>query len=133
MAEADTEEPQIKTIEEYHERAPRRWPLLLGYIIAALIVAAIVVFGARAIYHHYHKPAVKAVPVSVKVVRPGSTTKGSTGSSSKSSPSSSNNSQTTGSNLPNSGPGQVAAIFISSSAAAAGAHYLISRQRKKQT
>ena len=130
MDEED-KESRIKTIEEYHQRAPRRWPLLLGYVLAALIIALVIVFGARAIYHHYHKPTVKTAPTARTTGRPGATN--STTSSSGSASSSTSGSQTANSNLPNSGPGQVVALFAISSTVAAGGHYLIKSQRQKKS
>ncbi len=44
----------LQEIHEYHEveeKTPRRWPVILGYLWAAFLVALVVVFGGRWIYN----------------------------------------------------------------------------------
>ena len=136
----DNKETKVKTIEEYHERAPRRWPVLVIYLIIALLVAGLLVFGARGIYRHYHKSATKTVqankrPTEPATNAPGSsnTTNSSSGSKNNSSPQSANSqSASTSGTLPNSGPGQVVGLFIGASLAAAGLHYVINLRRNSR-
>jgi hypothetical protein len=97
-----------------------RWVVLALYAIAAFLVAVALVFGARWIYRSIHNNNEQTVkqPVSTnqnpqQPAPPTPTTN---------TPSQPNNSTN---DLPNNGPGDVVALFIGSSAVAAGLHYLV--------
>ena len=111
---------------ETHRARPPLIRLLAG-ILAILIIAALLVLGARWIYHRTHH-TVKTAPANTKSlpkIPAGSTNKTSTsnlqtaGSTNKSPSTASSNSQIT-----NTGPGDVATIFVSAGLAAAGLHYV---------
>jgi len=135
----DNKETQVKTIEEYHEEAPRRWPMLVVYLIITLIVATLLVFGARAIYRHYHKNSVKTTSATTRPTFSGSNASGSSQASGSSANSNKSNGSGTSStngqvpaSLPNSGPGQVVSLFAGATLAAAGLHYIVSLRRSSK-
>ncbi len=136
----DNKETQVKTIEEYHEEAPRRWPMLVVYLIITLIVATLLVFGARAIYRHYHKTSVKTTSATTRPTFSGSSASGSSANKNNSSANSnkSNGSGASSTNgqvatsLPNSGPGQVMGLFVGATLAAAGLHYIVNLRRSSK-
>lgn len=129
---------------EYRESSnAKRWLTLLIYIVVALAVAVLVVLAGRWLYHQVHdtsspNPAPvapkstdqgkKAAPNSSSGSKPGSNQSGG----SKSGGTSSNNGNKPAPSpgaLPNNGPGDVIALFIGSSLAAAGLHYAIALRR----
>lgn len=136
-------------VHEFHERPGRRWPTALGYLLAALIVAIIVVYLARWIYHKVspaNKPSsspasnVGGNPPPPQPATPSQApaASGQSPSSASSSGLSANTGQTgqpsTGQygvsgQLPNSGPGDVVAIFVGVSLIFGGLHYLVSLRR----
>ncbi|MBI2589034.1 hypothetical protein HYW35_02425 [Candidatus Saccharibacteria bacterium] len=136
-------------VHEFHEKPGRRWPIVVAYLLAALIVAVIVVYLARWIYHKTTHQTTKPVPAAntskvpeapVTTVTPNQTPSSATTPSSGTSPDSSsgavaNQNQTpqSGANgqLPNSGPGDVVAIFLGVSLIFGGLHYLLSLRRSR--
>lgn len=124
--------------DEFEVRVPRRLPLLLLYIFLAILVAILVVFGGRAIYRHYHNKSstnVKTVPANTKELpkEPGSNkSNGTSGSTATNNSSNKNNiNKSNNAALPNSGPGNIMAIFVGSTAIAGGVHYVVQKQRTK--
>jgi hypothetical protein len=123
-------EPVVVT----HRTAP---PLLriLAWIIGVAIIAFLIVLLARWIYHKSHH-AVQPAPAVTKKLPASSNSSNKTparpqtSTPAPSSPSPSN-SAPPNSNLPNSGPGQTAAIFASTSLAAAGIHYIVASRRSR--
>jgi uncharacterized membrane protein YraQ (UPF0718 family) len=107
-----------------------RWLALLLYGLAAFIVAVLLVFGVRWIYRSVHdnnSPPTQQPVSTNNNPQPPAVPVPPSGSQNQSNNSSANtNSNNT---VPNSGPGDVAALFIGTSAAAAGLHYFI-RARK---
>jgi hypothetical protein len=120
---------------ETHRTRPPLLRLLAG-ILAILIIAALLVLGARWIYHKTHH-TVKPAPANTKSlprIPAGSTNKTSpsspqtAGSTSKSSPAAGTKTPIT-----NTGPGDVVAIFVGAGLAAAGLHYVWSLRRSVQS
>lgn len=121
---------------------------ILAAILGGLILVVLIVLLARWIYH-------KAKPASVTVPSPGITQRApaapQTNSTDSAQPSTSNSgaaataspgnptatppatNSTNNSNLPNSGPGDVAEIFAAVSLAAGGLHYIASLRRFNRT
>jgi len=114
----------------------------LIYGAAALLVILVLIFGGRFVHHywdsHHHK---NLTPANTKLLptnpngtsqsKPNPNVKPNSNSSSNSSNStpSTSGSSTASGQIPNTGPGDVAAIFVASAIAAAGLHYVI-RLRK---
>lgn len=131
-------------VTQVHRREGRRWTILATYLIVALLVAAGVVFGGRWIYHKVHKSnnAQPAPASGGKVPQaPTSTNKQSGASSSTNKPSTSSGQSSSsqpptstpqGGQITNTGPGDVIAIFVASSLAAAALHYIISLRRSRE-
>jgi cytoskeletal protein RodZ len=125
------------------EEHGQTWLRTLVSILVGLILIVLIVFLARWIYHKAHNSSVTVTtpPTSQNAPAPSSNnTSGSqpantkpataapattppNGSASSPAPAAAN------SNLPNSGPGAVAAIFAGTSLAAAGLHYVINLRR----
>ena len=113
------------------------WLRLVATILAAIILIAVIVFLARWIYHSSHKKAVGTTSTTLKV--PAASSSSNTSQTPAAPTSSSNPPQTssgtpttpgvTNTQITNTGPGNVAAIFVGSSLAAAGLHYIISIRR----
>lgn len=123
------------SLDEFHEHEGRRWPVILIYIILAFVVALLVFFGGRWIYHKttYH-PA--------KTIKPGTSDsnklpsapptgnqQSNSGSATSSSASGAGQSQTNG-KLPNNGPGNVAATFVGVAIIVGGLHYIYTLRRE---
>lgn len=102
---------------------------IIGLVIAGVVLVVLLVLAARWIYHKAHqnntKPTstTKTTPAAPSTNQPAQGAPTSPGTTTPPS-SSSQNAQ-----LPNNGPGDVAAIFIGSSLAAAGLHYIITIRR----
>ncbi len=134
-------------VTQVQHREGRRWLTLIIYLLLALLIALLVVFGGRWIYHQiHHSSAPQPAPVSVNTTPPPpspntssenktSENKNSSSSSSSQSSSSSSSSGSTGSQpdqsngISNTGPGDVAALFFGTSAIAAALHYVINLRR----
>ena len=121
---------------EFHQHRGRRWPLILSYLVLALVFATLLVFGGRWIYHKVHKPTsgVYVKPEATNKLPPtqsGSKTKKSTaaGGNKSNSSSSTKTSPRASSNLPNNGPGNVAALFVTTVIVASGLHYIYQLRR----
>lgn len=120
----------------------RNFVRLAGMIAAALIVALLLIFGARWIYNAVFDNSQESGtgPADENVITPPASEEktapeGGTGSPAapgqSGTPAPAQQTPRTGSTqLPNSGPGQVAALFAGSSLAGAGVHYLITSRRK---
>jgi uncharacterized membrane protein YraQ (UPF0718 family) len=105
-----------------------RWLVLVLYALAAFVVAVLLVFGARWIYRSIHSPTPQQT-----VQQPATTNKkpqpAASKSSSKANQNQSNSSSASNQALPNNGPGDVVALFVGTSAIAAGLHYLFQIRR----
>lgn len=123
------------TEPDYNEPG-RNWLKLIGMVLAAIIVAVLLVLGARWVYNAITdsgtertgsgQPADETkLPQEPGATSSTSSTNANTGSSTTQTP---RNNQTNTS-LPNSGPEHVAAVFAGSSLAGAGLHYIINRRR----
>jgi cytoskeletal protein RodZ len=110
--------------------------IVLG-VVAIIILAFLIILFARWVYHKAHhsvQPAsgnTKQLPTQPS----GSSSQNLQGSQATNTPPSSSSSGTTSqnSNIPNSGPGQTAAIFAGASLAAGGIHYIISTRRTNKS
>ena len=137
---SDSELPASQV--EYQETRERRWPTLLGYMLLALLVATAIVLSGKWLYNQFAGSADDTPkPVSIKTDSKKQTDSTNanksedkkaarSGSSSTSNGNSENNDNSPSTSpsptaLPNNGPGQVIALFVSTSLAAAGLHYII--------
>ncbi len=134
-------------LAEHHEK-DTLIPTLLGYLAAAFVVAVLVVFGGRFIYHKVNNSQSKNTPSSATNNKKTNLTPSSgavsaptgqspnsspTTPSSGSKPTASNNSPTATPNpdsLPNSGPGQVASVFMLGTLSGMGLHYIVRRRHQ---
>ena len=113
------------------------WLRLLAAILVGLVLVILIVLLARWIYHSTHHAAQTAInttkqqaaKTSQKVTNGESQTTDNTSSSSSSS-GSSTTTTTNGGKITNTGPGNVLAVFVGSSLAAAGLHFIISVRRQ---
>lgn len=131
---------------EYQETTERRWPTLIGYMLLALLVASFVVLGGKWVYNRFAGSAdetPKPVKIDTESKKAGtenedkktatnenannSSESGQNGSAENKNEST--NPSPTPSSLPNNGPGEVIALFVGSSLAAAGLHYIVSLRR----
>jgi uncharacterized membrane protein YraQ (UPF0718 family) len=104
-------------VPEVH--SSRNWLLLAAYFLAGLIVAVGVVFAARYIYQQTRDEEKKPVTAN-NTPAPQPSADGT-----PSTPPSPQNRPPTPSTLPNNGPENVAALFVLSSIAAGGVHYMV--------
>jgi hypothetical protein len=129
------EAPPLKTTEISTKPSGRGLIGAVLTVLAIIVVAVLLVFAGRWLYHKAHHHNVYVQPANTKQLPPEpSTSNGQSGakpvgSNNKTNNSSSNSSQSN--NLPNSGPGDVAAIFAGSTAAAGGLHYLVNYRKAK--
>ena len=129
------------------------WLQFVLYLVAALIFAFFLVLAGRGIYHRYHhKQTVTTVAASNNIPpQPNSSSasssypqgnqpSGSSGGNSSTQPAPAPSTPKTQprpspspSQLPNNGPGNVAAVFIGTSLVAGSLHYIISLRKNKLT
>jgi cytoskeletal protein RodZ len=142
-AAPDAPPPLEPAVEEDHlltdggdKHMARKWLQLIGYILMALIIALILVFGVRWIYRSVtHKSDTSTTSTQDQSQYPNNTTpqpgttKTPTTTPTTAPTTTPSTSSTSTTNLPNNGPGDVVAIFLASSIAAAGLHYIISVRR----
>lgn len=134
-------EPRYKTAVLPVKRTEhgQAWIRLAAAIVGAVILVILIVLLARLIYHKAHNhatpntPAAQNTPAVSNNKQPASTAPKATSNSSSNSSGSSAATPSTGTKsttqLTNTGPGNVVAIFVGSSLAAGGLHYLISVRR----
>ena len=131
--------PASRTSDEFIEtddhQVGQTWLPLLGYFLAAIVVAVLVVLGARAIYHAV-KNEKKTPTTTVNPTSPPQIPSGNQPGSPSPSPPNPNKPKNTApspspspSSLPNNGPGDVIALFVGTSLAAAGLHYIVTVRR----
>jgi uncharacterized membrane protein YgcG len=120
-----------------------RW---LGWILAVAVIAVLLVFFARWLYHATHHAANPA-PATSHQKSPASssqsktsgsqpangTSSGGASSSSSGSPAGSSSGASSNSQITNTGPGNVVAVFAISSLATAGLHFIISLRRQARS
>jgi uncharacterized membrane protein YraQ (UPF0718 family) len=125
---------------EYPNRTGRRWPVLVAYVIAALLVATAVVFIGRWVYHQVSnsddsknvstRQGIKSTNPSQQAPAQSAAPKNPSGNGTATPPSKSGSpASPSPGNLPNNGPGEVIALFIGSSAIAATLHYAVTTRR----
>ncbi|HET6864153.1 MAG TPA: hypothetical protein VFH37_03080 [Candidatus Saccharimonadales bacterium] len=114
------------------------WVRLAAAIVGAVILVILIVLLARFIYHKAHNhatpntPTAQNTPAVSNNKQPASTAPKSTSNSSSNSSSTTTTQPTSTKSttqLTNTGPGNVVAIFVGSSLIAGGLHYLISVRR----
>jgi cytoskeletal protein RodZ len=132
----ETSELPGSQVEYNNSSGARQWIMLALYILMALAVAILVVMAARWVYHKVHDTnGPNPAPVAPQVVAPAPVAppkpaKKSPSPSSATPPSSSSHSTITNpSTIPNNGPGDVVALFVGVSLAAAGLHYAFALKR----
>lgn len=107
----------------------RNWPMLAALALAALALAVLLFFTGRWIYHSVHHSN-KTKPTSVITSNPPGASQASGKSSSGAVSKPSTNSVATGGQIPNTGPGNIIAIFAVSSFAAASLHYVVTLRKQ---
>lgn len=141
-------EYEEKTVVETQPTEPeydggRNWLRLVGMVLAAIIIAILLIFAARFVYNAITDNDSRqtntgpqtdndAIPARPDAEKDKTASQSGTGTSSKSTTGTAPGSQPsrTSTQLPNSGPAHVAAIFAGSSLAGAGLHYIVARKRK---
>lgn len=114
------------------------WLRLLAAILIGLVLVVLLVLLARWIYHKSHHAVQTPVTTSQKSgaqsnlkATPGGQTQTTTPTPQPSSNNTSNSSTSSGTTqITNTGPGNVAAIFVGTSLAAAGLHFIVSLRRQ---
>jgi hypothetical protein len=139
-----TEEPTIGSDTKpnmYQRLRSQSWFGTAVKVIAAVIIIVIIVFGVRAIHHHFQNNDNKTVPANTKKLPNQPPTEQDKSKSSDSKKSGNNNSSgnssgtasgpslKSGQEMPNTGPGDVVAIFLGASFLAAGLHYALELRR----
>lgn len=110
--------------DEFHQHETRRWPAILMYTTLAFLVAALVVFTGRWIYRkttHQTPKTITSEGVKLPAVPP---------TSSQPSTSIAPTTSVTGGQLPNNGPGNVIAIFVGTTLAATGLHFIYNLRKQ---
>ena len=106
------------------------WLRELAILVIAVIIIILLVLLARWIYHEvHHKNNNSGASTSQKTPAKASGSKQSTAKKGGKTSAGSSNKAGSSSQIANTGPGNVVAIFIGSSLAAAGLHYIISVRR----
>ena len=146
-------EPQAHTASLPIEKTEhgQTWLRTLAVILVGLVLVVLIVLFARWIYHRSHHAVVTA-PTTAQQSTAKSSSKTSTGaqpatngsngssglasqpasgSSNSSAPQSGTSSSGTSTQITNTGPGDIAAIFISTSLAAASLHYVVTTRRQQ--
>ena len=131
----ETKEPIFKTTSRSPRDVYSGWPSwlkTLAKIVAAVVIIVALILIGRAIHHHirHGKASSQAAPVARSSKSQGATSqqKKSTGGSANSSP---NTTVNPNSQLPNSGPGDVLALFTAASAVGAATHYTLNRRYRQ--
>lgn len=107
----------------------RNWPMLAALALAALALAVLLFFTGRWIYHSVHHSN-KTKPTSVITSNPSGASQASGKSPTGATPKPNTNSGVNSGQIPNTGPGDVAAIFAISSFAAASLHYIVTLRKQ---
>lgn len=129
---------------EYRDQSGPRWPLIAGLLIAALVVAVALVFGGRWVYQKLTQDETpttsvqpgsnEQLPAAPDTNKPVTPPAAGTTPPTDTTPPPPNRPQTSptppSGELPNSGPGQTVALFVSSSLIAAGLHFVLSLRRQ---
>ncbi|MBI2007797.1 hypothetical protein HYS85_00970, partial [Candidatus Saccharibacteria bacterium] len=116
-------------------REGRQWMMLLIYMLIALVVAAAVVLGGRWVYNQVrdNEPAKETATTTDKVPETPATSSNQSDASSEedsdqSTPAPSSTSSQD-SELADTGPGEIMALFVTTAIAAAGLHYIYQPRR----
>jgi len=124
---------------EFKQQSGPRLLVLVLYVLAALLIAILIVLGSRWVYHKVHKNSSTSTtqttknPTSLKDNKSKSNPATSdTGNNKKPTDKTSNKSSNSRTELSDTGPGSVVAIFSAVSIAAAGLHYMY-KLRKAST
>jgi cytoskeletal protein RodZ len=144
LNEPSNEDDLISSDTGYVGHRRRGWLIAFVYMIIALLFALAVVFFGRWLYHRIHKSSTPA-PTSQPAAAPATPSTPSNNSSNSSTQNTSNNSSnssssnstpaqnstTTPSNgqVPNTGPGNVVALFVGTAVLIGGLHYVYSLRR----
>lgn len=116
-------------ITETHVRAGRPWLALIIYLLIALAVAAIIVFGGRWLYHQFRDEPTKKVTTSDSNKAPEPPAVSDNNKSTDSSSNSNNNPSPASNKISDTGPGNVIALFVTVTIAVAGLHYIASLRK----
>lgn|SRR3989338_1682345 len=122
----------VEDIASLEERRERRWLMLIVYFLMALAVAILVVFGGRWAYRaitHNDKPATTNQPAGNNVPQQPSPTP-STPATPTPQPTTTPSQTTQTTQLPNNGPGDIAAIFIGTTVIVGGLHFIYNLRKQ---
>lgn len=134
----EKQEPAENSVQAQASEEGQSVLQLIIMVAVGIILVVLLVLFARWVYHKAHHVTQTTNTSSNQAVRsfdnpgssqPANNSQPSTNSGSSSSGSNSSAATTQNGPLPNSGPGNVAAIFAGSALAAAGLHYIISLRR----
>lgn len=118
----------IETEEETTNR--RNWLMLAALALACLALLVLLFLGGRWVYRElHHSSKLKPTPV-VSSNPTGRAPINGKSSSASSSNSSNTTAQATTGQIPNTGPGNVVALFVASSFAAASLHYILTLRKQ---
>jgi len=133
-------EPRYPAAETASKEDGQTWVNTLATILIGIILVVLIVLFARWVYHKVHDNNNATENTGTLNVtnesnntkkQPAANTGPSSGNpgSSRSTPSATPGTENPSGQLPNNGPGDVAAVFAGASAAGAAAHYAVSRRR----
>jgi hypothetical protein len=142
ITEVSTEDDLISSDSGYVHHRRRGWFMVIVYMLIALLFAVAVVFLGRWVYHKVHKteptPAANTsaqnTGTNPQLATPATPT-GNSGSSSQNTSNNSSGTSTTTTNpatngqVPNTGPGNVVALFAGTAVIVGGLHYVYGLRR----
>lgn len=118
---------------EFPSNTGRRWPMLFVALAAALIIALGLFYGGRWAYRSIFSDDEPAIPAEQTAKEDNTSTQPQATPQPTPAPSTSpgnGGAAATPDRLPNNGPGEVVALFIGTSLAAAGLHYIVTLRRQ---
>lgn len=128
------QETDERPVQDFY-RSHSSWINRIGQVLAVLVIVVLGVLIGRSIHHHslQHKQPPKPVAVAPKKTVPvvpakpkaPSSNSSTNASNPSNSASSAGSTSSTSTELPNSGPGDVVAIFGASALLATGLHYVV--------
>lgn len=120
---------------EYQQSDGRRWPMLFAALAAALLIALALFYGGRWVYRSIFgsdpQTPTPIQPTRENGLQPQNTAPPAQNPTPSPTPRS-NPPSPSPTQLPNNGPGNVMAVFVTTSLAAAGLHYIISLRRSQR-
>jgi hypothetical protein len=138
LTEVSTEDDLISSDTGYVHHRRRGWFMVIVYMLIALAFAVAVVFLGRWVYHKIHKtdntssqpasnipgPATPATPTA-----PSTTPNNSSNTTNNSSNTQNNSATQPSGQVPNTGPGNIVALFVGTAVIVGGLHYVYALRR----